>query len=92
MTTPDAANISKVMFVRPGSSTHGFDMDQRLVGLTYTAASGVLHAKAPSSANLAPPGYYLLFIHDSYGVPSVAHWVHLTKSTTASATSKRKKY
>ena len=90
--THQAAGIRGVELIRAGAVTHSFDMDQRLVGLTYTAASGVLHAKAPSSANLAPPGYYLLFIIDSYGVPSVAHWVHLTKSTTASATSKKKKY
>ena len=90
--THQAAGIRGVELIRAGAVTHSFDMDQRLVGLTYTAGSGVLHATAPSSPNLAPPGYYLLFIIDSYGVPSVAHWVHLTKSTTASATSKKKKY
>ena len=32
VTTPDAANISSVVLVRPGAPTHAFDMDQRLVG------------------------------------------------------------
>jgi len=76
--THHAAGIRKVELIRAGAVTHAFDMDQRLVGLTFTNGSGVLHAKAPATANLAPPGYYLLFIIDEYGVPSVAHWVHLT--------------
>ena len=31
VSTPDAASVSQVVLVRPGSSTHAFDMDQRLV-------------------------------------------------------------
>jgi hypothetical protein len=74
------AGIRSVELIRAGAVTHAFDMDQRLVGLRYTAGSSVLHAKAPADANLAPPGWYLLFIIDEYNVPSVAHWVHLTKT------------
>src|SRR3984893_13186566 len=32
VSTPDAANISSAVLMRPGSSTHAFDMDARLVG------------------------------------------------------------
>ena len=32
--TPDAASIGSVVLVRPGSPTHAFDMEQRLVGLS----------------------------------------------------------
>src|SRR6266478_939274 len=35
--TPDAANITSAVLVRPGAQTHAFDMDQRLVGLSYTS-------------------------------------------------------
>ena len=45
--TPDAASISSVVLVRPGAQTHAFDMDQRLVGVSFTAASGVLNVTAP---------------------------------------------
>jgi hypothetical protein len=89
--TRQAAGIRRVELIRAGAVTHAFDMDQRLVGLTYTASSGALHATAPSGPNLAPPGYYLLFIVDSYGVPSVARWVRLTASSTAPS-SKKKRY
>jgi hypothetical protein len=33
---------------------------------------------APSTPNEAPPGYYLLFILDSNGVPAVAEFVLLS--------------
>ena len=78
VTTPDAANISKVMFVRPGSSTHGFDMDQRLIYTYFTKGSGQLTVTAPSNMGAAPPGYYMLFLLDGNGVPSVAKFFQLT--------------
>jgi hypothetical protein len=28
--------------------------------------------------NLAPTGWYMLFLVSNTGVPSVAHWIHLT--------------
>ena len=36
--------------------THSFDMEQRLVGLTFVADGGVLRAMAPATGNLVPPG------------------------------------
>lgn len=73
--TPDAASIRSVVLARAGAVTHAFDMEQRLVGLTFTAGAGVLNARAPANGNLAPPGYYLLFILNAQGVPSVAQFV-----------------
>jgi len=59
--------------------THAFDMDQRLVGLSYTATdAGDLTVNAPPNSNIAPPGYYLLFLLNSAGVPSVASFVQVT--------------
>jgi hypothetical protein len=42
------------------------------VGLSFQANAGGLTVQAPASANFAPPGYYMLFIVDTNGVPSVA--------------------
>jgi hypothetical protein len=75
--TPDAAGIKQIVLVRAGAVTHAFDMDQRLVGMTFTIQPGTLQVKAPANGNLAPPGYYLLFILNAQGVPSVARFVHL---------------
>jgi hypothetical protein len=76
--TPDAANISSVVLMRPGVPTHAFDMEQRLVGMTFSAGSGVLNVTAPPNSKIAPPGYYMLFLLNSAGVPSIAQFVQLT--------------
>src|SRR5215472_8246609 len=77
VTTPDAANISSVVLVRNGTVTHAFGMDQREVGLSFTAGSGTLSVTAPPNGNTAPPGYYMMFILNSSGVPSLASFVQL---------------
>ena len=75
--TPDAANISSVVLVRNGAVTHAFNMDQRLVGMSFTAGTGALTVTAPPNGNIAPPGWYMLFLLNSAGVPSVATFVQL---------------
>lgn len=75
--TPDSASIKSVVLIRASAVTHAFNMEQRLVGLSFSASGGVLQAHAPANGNLAPPGYYLLFILNTAGVPSVAKFVHL---------------
>ena len=77
--TPDAANIAQVVLARDGSSTHAFDMDQRIVGLQFTAGAGALTVTGPPSGNVAPPGYYMLFLINSAGVPSVASFVQVVQ-------------
>jgi hypothetical protein len=75
--SPAAASIASVAFIRPGSVTHSFDEDQRYVPLTFSASGSTLTIQAPANANLAPPGYYMLFIVNSSGVPSIASFVQL---------------
>ena len=78
--TPDAADIQSVVLVRPGAPTHAFDMEQRLVELSFTEGAGDLTVTAPPNGNVAPPGYYMLFILNAAGVPSVASFVQLSTS------------
>ncbi|MGA8212551.1 MAG: galactose oxidase-like domain-containing protein, partial [Candidatus Sulfotelmatobacter sp.] len=75
--TPNASSISSVVLVRNGTVTHAFGMDQRMVGMSFTVGSGSLTVTAPPNGNIAPPGYYMLFILNSSGVPSVAQMVQL---------------
>src|SRR5204863_6035467 len=70
--TPDAASIAKVTLIALSSVTHGFNMGQRISRPAFSQASGGLNITAPSSANTTPPGYYMLFLLNSNGVPSVA--------------------
>jgi len=75
--TPDAANISHVVLVRNGTVTHAFSMDQREVEMSFTSGTGALTVTAPPNGNIAPPGYYMLFILNNSGVPSVATFVQV---------------
>ena len=75
LSTPDAATIASVSLIRPGAVTHSFDEDQRFLSLSFTAGTGMLTIQAPANANLAPPGYYMLFLVNNAGVPSVASFV-----------------
>ena len=78
--TPDAADIASVVLIRPGAPTHAFDMEQRLIELSFTTGGGVLTATAPPNGNIAPPGYYMLFILNSAGVPSMASFVTIASA------------
>lgn len=60
---PDAAEITKVRLIRLGAATHSFDHDQRMIELSFSVRnSTTVRAAAPANQNVAPPGYYLLFI------------------------------
>ncbi len=77
--TPDANNISSVVVIRASAVTHSFDMDQRLVGLNFSnGGRSSLTATAPPNGSIAPPGYYLLFLVNKNGVPSVGAFVQIT--------------
>ncbi|HYW97827.1 MAG TPA: galactose oxidase early set domain-containing protein, partial [Candidatus Elarobacter sp.] len=75
--TPNT-DIGSVVLIKPGSVTHSFDMDQRFVGLSFTVQNGGLTAVLPQNSNLTPPGYYMLFLVNKIGVPSIAKFVQVT--------------
>src|SRR4029077_1571113 len=55
--TPDAPNIASVVLIKPGSDTHAFDMEQRLVGLPFTVAAdnGSLRVNGPPQLTTPRP-------------------------------------
>jgi hypothetical protein len=67
-----ATPISRVTLVRTGVVTHDFNSNQRFQDLGFTQQDGQLSLTTPPSAGIAPPGYYMLFVFDGSGVPSVA--------------------
>ncbi len=80
--TPDAANIASVVLMKNGATTHAFDMDQRMVGLVFSVNGNTLNLTGPPNGNIAPPGYYMLFLVNTAGVPSVAKFVQVSKTPT----------
>src|SRR5207244_11676136 len=71
--------------IKPGSVTHSFDMDQRFVGLSFTVQNGGLTAVLPQNSNLTPQGYYMLFLVNKIGVPSIAKFVQVTGAAASVA-------
>ena len=67
-----AAGIQRVTFIKTASVTHSFNFEQRFMDLKFTPNVDRLSVQAPSSAAMATPGNYLLFVIDRLGVPSVA--------------------
>jgi hypothetical protein len=77
ITTPDAASISSVVLIRTGAATHFFDQGTHFVPVSFSPSSGGLNITAPIDGNAAPPGYYMLFIVNNSGIPSVAPFVQV---------------
>jgi hypothetical protein len=82
------AAIGRVVLMRPGSPTHSFDANQRLVELDIVSrtASSVA-VRGPYLPAAAPPGDYMLFalrLVASTGfkrwVPSVAAWTRVSNT------------
>lgn len=74
-------NSVMVTLVAPSFATHSFSMNQRLLVLsgrnvTVNGSSNQIRVITPDSANLAPPGYYLLFVVHR-NIPSEGIWVQI---------------
>ncbi|EEF52675.1 Galactose oxidase precursor, putative [Ricinus communis] len=75
-------NTVSVTMVAPSFTTHSFSMNQRLLVLDNEKVTDVgtgtydVQVTAPRSTNLAPPGFYLLFVvHED--IPSEGIWVQV---------------
>ncbi|KAH7850404.1 hypothetical protein Vadar_032388 [Vaccinium darrowii] len=74
--------IVSVRMVAPSFATHSFGMNQRMVVMRTIGVLDVgpnthtVNVVGPSTAEIAPPGYYMLFVVHS-GVPSTAMWVRV---------------
>lgn len=75
--SPDAEAIGKVALMRLGAVTHSVNMEQRYVPLNYSTAGERIVATSPLNANIAPPGYYMLFVIGTDGVPSNSKMVRI---------------
>lgn len=70
--------MSRVTLVRAGSSTHSFNADQRFMELRFKQKGSNLQIVGPKFKRTTPPGFYMLFVMDAAGTPSVAKMIHLT--------------
>jgi len=73
-TTP----TNRVALIRNSCVTHSVNMEQRYVLLAdLTNGSGTFTVSGPATGNIAPPGYYMLYVINQNGVPSVSAMVHV---------------
>jgi hypothetical protein len=78
ISTPDAASIEKVSLIRLSTFTHGFNSELRFIWLQIQSkGSNNVTVSAPVNAKVAPPGYYMIHILNSAGVPSVARVIKI---------------
>jgi hypothetical protein len=78
ISTPAPPSIRWASLIRPTVVTHSYDGSQRLVDLEIVArGNGTLDARVPSNRNLTPPGWYMFFLVDNAGIPSVASWIQV---------------
>ena len=76
----NAVWIKKATLIGVGSVTHHFDYGQRYVELMVRGTqcgSSNLEILPPVKSTMAPPGYYLLFLIDGFGLPSTGRLVKL---------------
>ena len=73
---PAGHAVERAVLISPGAVTHHTDCNQRYVQLILdSASSDHIDVRAPANRNLVPPGYYMLFLVSSAGIPSEASWV-----------------
>ncbi len=78
VTSGPEAPVAAITWLRLGSVTHGFDMNQRFLRLGSSPTAQGATVVAPRDPRLAPPGHYLMFALTADGVPSVGKIVQLT--------------
>jgi hypothetical protein len=69
--------IARVTLVRVGAVTHSFNSETRFFNLSFSRTGNIVTARSPQTANLAPPGFYLLFVWNAEKVPSIARMIEI---------------
>jgi galactose oxidase len=79
LTVTTGGAINTASLIRYGTATHTVNTDQRRIPLTLTGAGKNKYTfKVPSDSGIALPGYWMLFVMNSVGVPSVAATIKVT--------------
>ncbi len=72
-----SSGISRVTLLQTGAPTHGMNVQQRFVELSFTRSGNTLNVHMHDKTTDVPPGYYLLFVLNDAGVPSVGKIVRI---------------
>lgn len=79
LTFTTGSAIKSASFIRYGSATHSLNTDQRRVPLTLKSAGTNSYSTVlPTDPGILIPGYWMLFVLNANGVPSVAATIMVT--------------
>lgn len=80
LTMGDMNPVSRVTLVRSGAATHATNVEQRFLDLTSTLVQNgnQITVTLPSNANVALPGYWLAFVFNQAGTPSIGRQILVT--------------
>lgn len=74
-------HVSRVVLIRNSASTHAFDSNQRYIELPFVENGAYPNVTVDitihTNRSAVPPGYYLLFVLDSNGIPSTGKWIRI---------------
>lgn len=71
-------DIRSVAMMRPSSTTHCLNPEQRYIGLAFSKVNpNTLAATVPANRNVLPPGYYMLFILNEEDTPCIAPFLRV---------------
>lgn len=62
--------VGEVALIALGNDTHSFNMSQRRLPLNFEQVGAMVVAQMPARGALAPPGWYMVFVLATDGVPS----------------------
>ena len=85
--TDDASSIQSASLIRLSTATHATNFSQRFVPLVFrNGDNNRLSIDAPINPNVALPGYYMLFLVNQQGTPSVAKMIKVGDTTIGGLT------
>ncbi len=71
------AAVTRARLMRPSAVTHQTDSEQRSVALDITPTPDGLDLTLDVREGITPSGWYMLFVSDDRGTPSVGRWVQV---------------
>ncbi|KAL5358639.1 galactose oxidase [Aspergillus floccosus] len=81
ITVKTDGSVNEASIIRYGSATHTVNTDQRRIAVELTEdpdENNTYTFEIPSEPGVATPGYYMLFVLNEEGVPSVSENVQVT--------------
>jgi hypothetical protein len=77
-TSPNASTIKTARLIPPSSSTHVTNIQQRSIAAVVSTQGSKVTVTLPTDPTLLVNGYYMLFVVNKEGTPSIAKLVDVT--------------